>query len=123
MTLQALRTSIRIQDLRILFRAREIMDRLAMEGVESAIEATRTRLVTDMGRHEYLQEMLPGHVAHCVPGATETFIVECADGQRFELHDGAMPLLWQIVNLERLQHAQAVRIIHRNGDGRQVYLL
>jgi hypothetical protein len=123
MALPTSQTPIRIQDLRTLFRAREIIERLAVRGVESAIETVRAILVDEKSRQRYVQEMLPAHVAHRVPGVQDTFVVECADGQRFELHGGVVPLLWQIATLEQVHGTEAIGIVHHNGHGQQEYWL
>lgn len=114
---------IRMQDLRTLFRARVITGQLAAEHLDSAIEAARTELVTTKGRRQYLQEILPAPVAHAVPGAHETFIVECQGGRRFHLHDGTLPLWWRICDIETQHGTQAVRVIHRNGTRHREYWL
>lgn len=120
---ETMQTPIRIQDIRTLFRARDIVSQLAVARLDSAIEAARTTLVTAKGRRQYLQEILPGTVAHAVPDATETFVVECSRKQRFHLRDGTMPLLWQIRKLELEHDTQAVKIIHRNGYRQREYWL
>jgi hypothetical protein len=122
-TVQEPRTAIRIQDIRTLFRAREIMNRLAIEGLEAAIEAARAMLVGEKSRRQYLQEILPAPTAYMVPGTTETFVVECADARRFHLQNGTLPLLWQIAELEHLHDTQAVKVIHCNGHRQRVYWL
>jgi hypothetical protein len=121
--LQANQAPIRIQDLRTLFRAREIVDQLAVEELESAIAAARGTLVALKGRRRYLQEMLPAHVAHVVPGATETFMVECVNHRCFQLEGGTQPLLWQIRKLEMGNNTQAVKIIYHNGQETREYWL
>ena len=65
----ASRTPIRIQDLRILFRARDIT-RLLSTGVdlEAAIEKARDLLLAEKGRQRYLQEILPAPLAYTIPG-------------------------------------------------------
>ena len=120
---ETMQTPIRIQDIRTLFRAREIVSRLAVEGLDSAIEAARLELVATKGRRQYLQEILPTTVAHAVPNATETFVVECKGRQRFHLQGGTMPLLWRLRQLELRHGTQAVKIIHRNGCGQREYWL
>ena len=117
------RTAIRIQDIRTLFRAREIVNRLAVDGLEAAIEAARAILAGEKSRRQYLQEILPAPAACAVPGATESFVVECASAQRFHLQDSTLPLLWLIAKLEREHNTQAVKVIHRNGHGQRVYWL
>ena len=120
---QASRTAIRIQDIRTLFRAREIVGRLAADSLEAAIEAARVTLVGEKSRRRYLQEILPAAAACALPGATETFIVECASSQRFHLQDSRLPILWQIVRLEREHNTQAIKVVHRSGHGQRVYWL
>ena len=114
---------IRVQDIRTLFRARDIVSQLAAEELDSAIEAARTVLVAEKGRQQYLQEILPGSVAHAVPCGNETFLVECTDEQCFHLQGGTLPLLWQLRELELATDTLAVKIIHRNGCGQQEYWL
>lgn len=115
--------TVRIQDIRILFRAREIVNQLAAGGLEPAIEAARGLLLESKTRWQYLQEMLPVQVAQAVPDEHETFEVQCADFRRFILRKGPQPLLRQIAELEQEHHTQAVKVIH-GGDGeRQVYWL
>jgi hypothetical protein len=121
--LQANQAPICIQDLRTLFRAREIVDQLAAEELESAIAAARGTLVALKGRHRYLQEILPAHVVHAVPGITETFMVECVNHQCFQLEGGTQPLLWQIRKLEMANNTQAVKVIYHNGRGKCEYWL
>ena len=116
-------TSIRIQDLRTLFRAQEIVHHLAVEGLETAIDTARVMLVGEKSRRQYLQEILPASAACAIPGGTETFMVECADGQCFDLQDATLPLLWLIVSLEHEYGTQAIRVIHCNGCGQRVYWL
>ena len=120
---ETMQTPIRIQDIRTLFRARDIVSQLAVEGLDSAIEAARVTLVAAKGRRQYLQEILPSTVAHAVPGATETFVVECSGKQRFRLRDGTIPLLLQIRKLELGHDTQAVKIIQRNGCRQREYWL
>ncbi len=111
------------QDLRTLFRAREIVERLTANELAAAIETARSTLSQTKGRQRYLREMLPGGLAHAIPGPAETFEIECADRRQFRLQDSSMSLLWQIMNLERQHATQAVRIIRHNGHGRQEYWL
>ena len=117
------RTAIRIQDIRTLFRAREIVNRLAVDSLEAAIETVRAILVGEKSRRQYLQEILPAPAACALPGATETFVVVCASAQSFHLQDSTLPLLWQIVMLEREHNTQAIKVIHRNGHRQRVYWL
>ena len=125
-TVQELRisqTAIRIRDIRTLFRAREIVNRLAVEDLETAIEVARAMLVGEKSRHRYPQEILPTPAAYTVPGATETFVVECANRRRFLLENSMQPLLWQIARLEYEHDTHALKVIHRNGHGHRVYWL
>lgn len=114
---------IRIQDIRTLFRAREIVHQLTAEELDPAIERARSMLVAAKGRRQYLEEILPGAVACAIPGATETFVVECGGEQQFHLRDGTMPLLWQLRELELGNAIQAVKVIHHNGHGQREYWL
>jgi len=118
-----MQTVIRIHDIRILFQARKLVGQLAVEELESAIERARATLVAAKGRRQYLQEILPGAAACTVPGATETFVVECADERRFQLQGGTMPLLWQIRELEMRNDTQAIRVIHHSGGEQREYWL
>jgi hypothetical protein len=117
------RAGVRIQDLRTLFRAREIVTRLAEEGLEPAIETVRTTLVTEKSRRQYLQEMLPSPVSFAVPGTSEMFTIESADGRQFHLQNGTLPLLWQILDLERACGSHAVQVIHHNKHEQLIYWL
>ena len=121
--MQGQQTPIRTQDIRTLLRARELVKRLATRGLDAAIDVARNRLVEEKSRRQYLQELLPTHVACAIPGGTETFVIQCATTQRFELQDGCLPLLWQIVSLEQKHDTQVVKVTHRNGHGQQVYWL
>jgi hypothetical protein len=115
---------IRIQDIRTLFRAREIASQLKAQDLDSAIEAARAKLIATKGRRQYLQEILPDPVVYAVPcHGTETFDVECADERRFRLQDATIPVLWQIRELEILNDVQAVKIVYRNGCGQREYWL
>jgi hypothetical protein len=121
--MQEQQVPIRTQDIRTLFRARELVNRLATGGLEAAIEVARAKLVDEKSRRQYLQELLPAHVACAVPGATETFVLKCADARRFDLQGGTLPLLWQIMSLEREYDTHVVQVTHRNGHRQQVYWL
>jgi hypothetical protein len=118
-----MQTPIRIQDVRTLLRARDIVKQLAAGELESAIETARAAVVATKGRRQYLEEILPGAVTHAVPGATETFVLDCTGQQRFHLRDGTLPLLWQIRELERNSGTQVVRIIHQDRGGQREYWL
>jgi hypothetical protein len=118
-----MQTPIRIQDIRTLLRAQDLVRRLAVEGLDSAIETARAKLVRTKGRRQYLQEILPGNVACAVPTATETFVIECNGNQRFHLRNATMPLIWQIMELELGDDIQAVKVIHHNGGSRREYWL
>jgi hypothetical protein len=96
---------------------------MAVTGLETAIEEARKTLLTAKGRNRYLLEILPNHVAYAVPGATEAFVVECLDEQRFYLRDGTQPLLCQIRSLELVNDTQAVKVTHYNGRGKREYWL
>ena len=96
---------------------------MAANDLKAAIEEARNTLLVAKGRHRYLQEILPGHIAYAVPGVSETFVVECVDEQRFHLQDGTLPLLWQIKRLEQENDTQAVKVIQRNGRGEREYWL
>ena len=113
---------IRTQDLKVLFRAREIVRQLAAEGLavvpslEPAIGMARQRLETQKGRRRYLLDMLPDSVAHGLPGVSGGFAVEFPQAGRVELQDG-FPVLIQILDLERSQHERAVRLLHHTSVG------
>lgn len=123
MQAQRAQAPIRIQDIRTLFRAREIVDRLTAEELGPAIERARAVLVATKGRRQYLEEILPIPVACAVPGEAETFVIECTGERRFHLRGGTMPLLWQIRDLEQGNGIQALRVIHHNGHGTREYWL
>jgi len=118
-----LQAQISTQDLRTLLRAREIVEHLTAEGLEPAIERARILLMATKGRRRYVQEMLPSGVAQAVPGTSGIFVVECADAQRFYLHNGTTPLVGQIMSLEGEHDTQAIRVIHCNGHGQHKYWL
>jgi len=120
---ETMKPPIRLQDIRTLFRARDIVRQLDVGELDSAIEAARATIVATKGRRQYLQEILPVAIAHAVPGGTETFVVECTGEQRFQLQDGTLPLLWQLRALELENDTQAIKIIHYNGCGQREYWL
>ena len=114
---------VRFQDLRTLFRTREIVIRLGNGGLDAAIEIVRTALAAEKSRRQYLHEILSACVAYAIPGKTEAFVVEGADGQRFRLQDCTLPLLWQILHLEQEQSVQVVKVIHDDGRRHWTYCL
>ncbi len=115
--------TVRIQDIRTLFRAQEIVSQLAVGGLEPAIDAARQLLLEAKTRWQYLQEMLPAHVAQTIPSERESFEVQCADFSRFVLRKGPLPLLRQIADLEREHYTQAIKVIHGgDGDRREYWL-
>ena len=114
---------VRFQDLKTLFRAREIVIRLDNDGLDAAIEVARAALVAEKSRRQYLHEILPGCVVYTIAGTTEAFAVECADGQYFRFQDCTLPLLWQILHLEREQSVQVVKVIHDDGHRQWTYCL
>lgn len=113
---------LRTQDLKVLFRAREIIRQLAAEGLavvpslEPAIGMARQRLETQKGRRRYLLDMLPNSVAHALPGVNGGFVVEFPQAGRVELQDG-IPVSIQILDLERRQGERAIRLLHRTSVG------
>ena len=120
---QSEQPAVRIQDIRTLFRAQEIVNQLAAGGLAPAIEAARELLVARKTRWQYLQEMLPVHVAQTVPDESDTFEVQCADSRRFVLRKGPLPLLRQLADLEREHRTQAIKVIQGSDGIRQVYWL
>jgi hypothetical protein len=120
---QTERPAIRIQDIRILLRAQEIVNQLAAGGLAPAIEAARELLVESKTRWQYLQEMLPVDVAQRVPNEDDTFEVQCADSHRFVLTRGPLPVLRQIANLERQHRTLAISVIQYSNGKQQVYWL
>ena len=113
---------IRTQDLKVLFRAQEVIGQLVAEGLavapslEPAIAMARQWLETRNGRRRYLLDMLPDSVAHALPGVSDRFVVEFCQAGCVELQDGT-PVLIQILNLERRQGERATRLFHRTGAG------
>ena len=113
---------LRTQDLKVLFRAREIVRQLAAEGLavvpslEPAIGMARQRLETQKGRRRYLLDMLPDSVAHTLPGVSGGFVVEFPQAGRVELRNDVTVLI-QILELERRQGERAVRLLHHTGVG------
>ena len=114
---------VRFHDLRALLRAREIIIRLDNGGLDAAIEIARAALLADKSRRQYLHEILPACVAYAMPGQTEAFVVECADGRSFRLQDCTLPLLWQILHLEQEQSVRVVKVSHDDGRRQWTYCL
>jgi hypothetical protein len=114
---------LRFQDLKTLFRAREIVILLDNNGLDAAIETARAALLAEKSRRQYLLEILPGGVAYAIPGSSEAFGVECANGRYFHLQQRTLPLLWQILHLEREQGVQVIKVIHDDGHRRWTYCL
>ena len=113
---------IRTQDLKALFRAQEVIGQLVAEGLaavpsmEPAIAMARQRLETRKGRRRYLLDMLPSSVAHALPGVSGRFTLEFSRAGCAELRDG-IPVLIQILDLERCRGERAVRLLHSTGSG------
>ena len=113
---------IRTQDLKVLFRAQEVIRQLAAEGLalvpslEPVIGIARQRLEAQKGRRRYLLDMLPDSVAHALPGISGKFVVEFCRADCVELQDG-FPVLSQILDLERCQGERAVRLLHSTDIG------
>ena len=114
---------VRFQDLQTLLRAREIVIRLEGCGLDAAIDLARAALVAERSRRQYLHEILPACVAYAIPGRAETFVAECADGQRFSLQDCTLPLLWQILHVEQVHGVQVIKVIHDDGHRQWIYCL
>ena len=114
---------IRFQDLQTHFRGRVIVIWLDDSELEAAIDFAWAALLAEESRRQYFHRILPGDVAYTVPGRTETFVVQCADGQCFRLQDCTLPLLWQMVNLEREQNVQVIKLIHDDGRRQWTYCL
>jgi hypothetical protein len=113
---------IRTQDLKVLFRAQEVIGQLVAEGLavfpslEPAITMARQRLETRNGRRRYLLDMLPDSVAHALPGVSDRFVVEFCQAGCVELQEGT-PVLMQILDLERRRGERAIRLLHHTGAG------
>jgi len=121
--MQRLPMSPGYQHLRTLLRAREIVILLGAEGLGAAIMSLRAALAAEKSRRRYLHDILPGYVAYAVPALGETFVLECAAGQRFHLQGSTLPLLWQILKLEREQGVQVIKVIHDDGRRQWTYCL
>ena len=111
------------RDLQTLLRAHEIISQLGAEGLDAAIQLARSALAVEKSRRQYLVEMLPIDVVYAFPGTADTFALECADGQRFQLNSRTLPLLWQILSVEQEQGVQATRLIHHDGQREWIYWL
>jgi hypothetical protein len=113
---------IRTQDLKVLFRARQVIGQLVDQGLavvpslEPAIDLARQRLETRNGRRRYLLDMLPDDVAYALPGMSGRFAIEFSQAGSVELLDG-FPVLIQILELERRQGERAIRLLHSTGVG------
>ena len=113
---------IRTQDLKVLFRAQEVIGQLVDQGLavipslEPAIAMARQRLETRNGRRRYLLDMLPSGVAHALPGVTGRFTLEFSQAGGVELQE-SIPVLIQILQLERSQGDRAFRLLHSTGIG------
>ena len=113
---------IRTQDLKVLFRAREVIGQLVDQGLavvpslEPAIDMARQRLETRNGRRRYLLDMLPDNVAFGLPGMSGRFVIEFSQAGRVELQEG-FPVLIQILALERRQGERTIRLLHSTGAG------
>jgi hypothetical protein len=113
---------IRTQDLKVLFRAQEVIGQLVAEGLavvpslEPAIAMARQRLEARKGRRRYLLDMLPDSVAHALPGVSGRFVLEFSRAGCIELQD-SIPALTQIVDLERRLGERATRLLHSTGVG------
>ena len=84
--------------------------------LEPAIAMARQRLETQSGRRRYLLDMLPSGVAHALPGVTGSFTLEFSRAGGVELQEG-IPVLIQILHLERCQGERAIRLLHSTGIG------
>ena len=110
------------RDLRVLFRAQEIIGRLSAEGeapvqgLETAVDLARVSLEAQLGRRRYLLEMLPDSVAYALPGLSGVFFVQLAEAGRFELQ-ADLPVVTQIAALEFAYDDRVVQVIHRSGVG------
>jgi hypothetical protein len=121
---------IRTQDLKVLFRAQEVIGLLAADGLvavpslESVISMARQSLEAQKGRRCYLLDMLPNSVSHALPGISGRFVVEFPRAGRVELQAN-IPVWVQILDLERRHGERAIRLLHHNGAGLkgQVYWL
>jgi len=121
--MQGQQIPIRFQDLKTLLRAREIVIQLDNDRLDAAIEVARAALAAESSRRQYMHEILPACVAYAIPGQTEAFVVECADGQSFRLQDYTLPLLWQMLHLEQEQSVRVVKVSHDDGRRQWTYCL
>ena len=112
---------VRYQDLQTFLRACQIIIWLGNRGLELAKEVAQAAWVAERNRREYLLQILPISVVYAIPGNTDTFMVECSDGRCFRLQNSTLPLLWQIMNLERNQSVRVVKIIHDDGHRQWAY--
>ena len=110
------------RDLKALLRAQDIIDRISTEGevpvygLGQAIDISRYKLETCLGRRRYLVEMLTESVAYALPGLNGVFSVELAEAGCFEL--GAdLPVVTQISALEFAYEDRAIQVTHRSGVG------
>ena len=110
------------RDLRVLFRAQEIIGRLSAEGeapvqgLETAVDLARVSLEAQLGRRRYLLEMLPDSVAYALPGLSGVFFVQLAEAGRFELQ-ADLPVVMQIAALEFAYDDHVIQVVHRSGVG------
>ena len=115
-------TVIGTRDLRVLFRAQEIIGRLSAEGeapvqgLETAVDLARVSLEAQLGRRRYLLEMLPDSVAYALPGLSGVFFVQLAEAGRFELQ-ADLPVVTQIAALEFAYDDHVIQVVHRSGVG------
>ena len=113
---------IRAQDLKVLFRAQEVIGQLVAEGLavvpsmEPAIAMARETLERRQGRRRYLLDMLPASVAHALPGVSGGFSIHFPSAGVVRLQDG-IPVLLQLCHLEERLGERAIRLIHNSGIG------
>jgi hypothetical protein len=113
---------IAIHDLKVLFRAQEILACLLprseapLSDLEQAIDFARATLEAQLGRRRYLLQMLPDGVAYGLPGLNGGFVAELAEAGRFELK-ADLPVVVQIAALELAYDDPVIQVIHRVGPG------
>lgn len=111
------------RDLVTLLRARAIIIGLNCSGLDAAINAARAGLAAEEARRQYLRETLPAYLTYADPGKGETLVLEFANGQHRALPDRSRTLLRQILDLEREQGIQVVKVIHDDGRRQWTYCL
>jgi len=115
--------NIRTQDLKLLFRAQEVIHQLdtrglaAVPSLEPAITLVRDSLHAQKGRRRYLLDMLPDSIAHALPAIAGKFVVHFPHSGSVELKGHAFPVLAQILRLEGTHGERAIRLVLNAGIG------